>query len=303
MDHLRAIGTFLRCAESTSFTQAARHMGLTPQAVSHQIAQLEQMVGARLFNRTTRRIGLTEEGEQFHAHCKAGVASIADGLHALSLRHDEAIGTVRLCVPNGISQAFIMGLLPRFLERHPRVFVDMLVQNEAPDVVGQGIDVGIIGGELPSSSLVARRVASFRLVLCASGDYIARHGAPARLEDLRHHRCVAYRRPRSGKLVDWSFTQKSGVVTLSIDAALTVGDTEALRHAVLNGAGIGQVPSFYVQPHLASGRLVRLLPDHVTAPMPLHIYVPRRKQLPLRSRVLADFLLAELRANPAFAAS
>ena len=295
---VRAIGTFLRCAETGSFSKAAFDLGMTPQAVSGQIKQLEDWVQVRLFHRTTRKVSLTEEGTIFFEHCKTGIEAIDEGVSALKNSTSEAVGTVRLAMPYVISRGYIIPILSEFFERYPRVSVELIIQNQNPDVVEQGVDLGIGSGPMPKGSIIARRLASVELVLCASPDYLDRHGTPTSVDDLRNHRCVALRNPRTGKIMPWTFKRGKGAVTLDLAGCLTTNDSDTQRQAVLEGIGIGQLASFYVAPHVRAGRLRPLLIGYTAPPYSFYLYMLKRTKIPLKTRVLADFLYKALRKHP-----
>ena len=298
MEHLRRFSTFVHAARAGNFSIAARQLSITPQAVSNQVGQIEKWLDVRLFNRTTRKISLTEEGATLFECCKAGIDAIEDGIRALQERTQEAIGTVRVTVPYGLSQALVVPLLPSLLERYPRISIELLVQNEMPDIVQHAIDVGILGGMLPIGSVVARKVATFEMLLCASPTYLKEHGAPRTMEDLRKHRCINLRDPLSGKIYPWTFRHRGQLMTLDLHGALAVNDTETHRRAVLNGAGVGQIASFFAAPHFRSKRLKPLLLGYVAPPIDIYLYVPRRTQMPRKNRLVADFLFDELRNHP-----
>jgi DNA-binding transcriptional LysR family regulator len=297
---LRTIGTFVRCAELGSFSKAALELGMTPQAVSGQINQLEEWVQVRLFHRTTRKINLTEEGASFFEHCKAGVESIDEGVRALRETTSEAVGTVRLAMPYVISRGYIVPILSQFFESYPRVSIELIIQNQNPDVVEQSVDLGIGSGPMPKGSIIARRLASVHLVLCASPDYLRLHGTPRSMEDLHDHRCVALRHPRTGKIMPWTFKGDRGDVTIDISSCLTTNDTDTQRQAVLEGVGIGQLASFYVARHVRAGRLTPLLIGYTAPPYWFYLYMLKRTKIPLKTRVLADFLYEALRKHPDF---
>ncbi|MYZ47587.1 LysR family transcriptional regulator [Propylenella binzhouense] len=297
---LRAIGTFVRCAEIGSFSKAALELGMTPQAVSGQIKQLEDWVQVRLFHRTTRKISLTEEGASFFEHCKSGMETIDDGVRALREATSEAVGTVRLAMPYVISRGYITPLLGRFFDLYPRVSIELIVQNQNPDVVEQSVDLGIGSGPMPKGSIIARRLASVELVLCAAPAYLERFGTPASIADLKRHRCVALRHPRTGKIMPWTFKGESGTVTLDLEGCLTTNDTDTQRQAVLSGVGIGQLASFYVAPNVRAGLLSPLLIGYTAPPYHFYLYMLKRTKIPLKTRVLADYLYRELRSLPDF---
>jgi DNA-binding transcriptional LysR family regulator len=298
MDHLRRLSIFVHAARAENFSAAARQLGITPQAVSGHISELEHWLDVRLFNRTTRKISLTEEGAMLFERCKSGIDSIEDGIRELQERTQEAFGTVRLTVPYGLSQALVVPLLPKLLERYPRITIELLVQNEMPDIVQHAIDVGILGNALPMGSVVARKIASFEMMLCASPRYLKQHGTPRTVEDLKQHRCVNLRDPLTGKIYPWTFRHRDQILNLDLHGALAVNDTETHRRAVLNGTGIGQVASFFAAPHFRTKRLKPLLLGYSAPPIDIYLYIPRRTQLPRKNRLVADFLFEELRAHP-----
>jgi DNA-binding transcriptional LysR family regulator len=297
---LRSISTFVRSAQTGSFSKAALELGITPQAVSGHIKQLEDWAGVRLFHRTTRKISLTEEGWAFYERCKSGMESIEEGLRGLREATDEAVGTVRLAVPYAISRGFIVPVLASFFERYPRVAVDLIIQNHSPDLVDQGVDLGIASGTMPKSSLIARKVGAAELILCAAPSYLRAHGKPRTMNDLNKHRCVTLRHPRTGKIMPWTFRSGDKSVTLDIAGYLTTNDTDTQRQAVLEGIGIGQLASFFVSPHLRAGRLEPLLIGYIAPPIRFYLYMPRRTKIPKKTRVLADHLYRALSHHPDF---
>jgi len=297
---LRGISTFIRSAEVRSFSKAARELGITPQAVSSQVKQLEEWAGVSLFHRTTRRISLTEEGAVFYERCRTGIEAIDDGVRSLRNAADELSGTVRVSVPYYISRTYILPVLSEFLSRHPRVTVEMVAQNEYPDFVGQGIDIAVMSRHLPRDSFIARKIASVKLILCASPGYLSRHGSPKTPEDLRRHHCVTLRHPTTGKLLPWSFQRGKKIVAVDAPGTLTVNDTDTQRQAVLNGVGIGQLASFFVYPHVKQGRLKTLLMGYVAPPIDIYLCMENRTKIPKRVTALFDFVYHELSTHEDF---
>jgi DNA-binding transcriptional LysR family regulator len=297
MDQLRAITTFIRAAQSGSISGAARALGLTPQAASKHILNLEQWAGVRLFNRTTHNISLTEEGLAFYERCKPAVESIEEGLIGLRDVTKDPVGTVRMAVPHGILR-LVGPLMGRFLDQYPRVCIDLIAHGQSPDVVQERIDVGIQGGRLPDSSLVARKFASIQLVPCATPAYLDTYGTPKTMEDLKGHRCIKIRQPESGITLPWTFRQGHEVVTFDVPASLTTNDGDVELQAVLSGAGIGQLATFRIASHVRAQRLKPLLIGYVSEHYGLYVYMLRRTSIPKKNRVLADFLYEELKQHP-----
>lgn len=297
---LRGIEVFVRSAQTGSFSKAALDLGMTPQSVSSQVKSLEDRVGVRLFHRTTRKISLTEEGWHFYERCRSGLDSIEEGLRTLTEATDEVFGVVRLAAPYGLCRAYITPILPQFLDMYPRVSVELITHYQTPDIVEKGVDVGITSGHLPQSSIIARKFASIELILCAAPSYLAARGVPQTVEDLHQHRCVTLRHPHTGKIMPWTFQNGKEIVTLDIQGALATSDTDTQRQAVLAGAGIGQLASFFVSPQAAAGRLKPLLIGYVAPPISFYLYLPRRSKIPRKTRALADFLYGALRRNKDF---
>ena len=298
MDKLRALTTFIRITRAGSFSKAARELGVTPQAASYQVKQLERWVGVRLFNRTTRKLSLTEEGVSFYGTCVTAVDAIDEGVRNLHDATEEAFGKVRVAAPHGLCWRFIAPSIGRFLERYPRVSIELIVQNQVPDLVAQSIDVGILGDPLPENSMVARRIGTVQHVLCATPAYLKRHGTPRVMEDLRRHRCINLRNWITGQIVPWTFQKGDSVVTEDMAANLTTNDGDSELQAVLNGAGIALVSTFRIAPYIRSKRLKALLIGYVSQQYGLYVYMPRRIQIPKKNRLLADFLFDELRNHP-----
>jgi len=207
------------------------------------------------------------------------------------------VGTVRLAVPHGIVQ-LVGPLMGRFLDQYPRVCIDLIAHSQSPDVVQERIDVGIQGGRLPDSSLVARKFASIQLVLCATPAYLKKYGTPKDMEDLKSHRCIKIRQPESGITLPWTFRQGHEVVIFDVPASLTTNDGDVELQAILSGAGIGQLATFRVASHVRAKRLKPLLIGYVSEHYGLYVYMLRRTSIPKKNRVLADFLYEELKRHP-----
>jgi len=298
MENLRALVTFTRIARAGNFSIAARELGISPQAASSQMKALERRVGVRLFHRTTRNMTLTEEGMKFYSACVTAIEAIDEGVRSLRAASQEAFGMVRVAAPHGLGWRLVAPLLGKFLAAHPRVSIDLVIQNRVPDLVQQGIDVGVLGDPLPESSMVARRFGSVQLILCATPGYLRRHGTPASLEDLRNHQCINFRSWITQRIIPWAFRHGEDVLAEELSARLTTNDGDSQLQAVLSGAGIAQLSSYRAAPYIRAQRLKPLLLGHVSDTYGLYVYMPRRKQAPRRARALADFLYDELSTHP-----
>ncbi len=295
MDRLRWITTFLAVAGAGNFSRAARGLHVSPQAVSAQMSQLEDWLGVRLFLRTTRRMALTEEGRLFLDRCQGGLQLIEAGERELRERRDEAVGSLRLVASPSLGQVLVAPLVARFCEQYPRLQVELLTQHQFPDVVDLGADVGVIGGELPTSSLVARKAGRFTHVLCASPGYLEAHGTPATALELSSHRCIGLRHPHTGRIWPWTFEADGHVMAIEPALVMVTQNPAVQRQLVLHGAGIAQVADYFARPHLQSGALVEVSIGYTGPRIDVHVFMPRREHVPRRSRLLSDFLFEGLK--------
>lgn len=298
MENLRGISTFIRIAQLGNFSRAARELGITPQAASIHIKRLETWAGVRLFNRSTRKVSLTDEGESFFRTCATAVGAIDEEVARMRENSQEVFGTVRVSAPAGIGTRFVAPALRSFLEEYPRVSVDLLVQNRVPDVVGERIDLGILPDPLPDSTLVARRVVTSPFVLCASSAYLRRHGTPQTLDDLARHRRIDLRSWMSNTVRAWRLRQGDEVVTFDGPPSLVTNDADSLVEAMLSGVGIGLTPLYRVAPYLHSGRLETVMDGMVEGELSWSLYMQQRKHVPRKVRALADYLYQVLTTHP-----
>lgn len=297
------IKLFSRVAELGSFTRAAAEMDITPQGASQVIRDLERTLGVRLLNRSTRKLSLTQEGKVFLEHCREGIRSIDQAMEQIRAANDRVAGQLRIAVtPAGLAP-LVMPIVTRFLQSNELATADVVVDNYVPDVVGRGIDVGVISGGLPSSTLVARKVAGFRTVLCASPAYLKHRGTPRSLADLKDHVFVRLLNPQAqSRSVPYAWRDGGSRVVLDLKYGLQTDNGDVALAATLAGAGIAQLASWRVRRELAEGRLKLLSLPFVPSPFGVYVYTARRADLPLRTRALTDYLLGELRNLPEFRA-
>jgi len=218
--------------QTGNFSRAARELGITPQSASAHVKQLEEWTGVRLFNRSTRKMSLTEEVESFYRTCVAAIGSIDEEVSRMRDSSQEVFGTVRVAAPGGLGSHFVAPALGRFLEKYPRVSVDLLAQNRIPDAVAEGIDVGILPHPLPDTTLIARRVVTSRLVLCASPLYLQRHGRPQTIEDIVRHRRVDLRSWINNAVRPWRLRRGDEIVISEVRGSLVTNDGDSLIEVV-----------------------------------------------------------------------
>jgi DNA-binding transcriptional LysR family regulator len=300
MDELRAVTLFVRAAEAGSFHRAAQALGMTPQAVSKSVRQLEGHLGVRLFNRTTRKSTLTEEGQRLLDAVRGSLEGLVAALYGArrAVRDDE--GVIRVSAGGAVGRRVLMPLLAEFSRRHPAIEFDLLLEDGATDLVDARIDVGFRAGNPPAAQVVARRLFAIQQIVCAAPGYLAAHGVPRRIADLARHRCTGYRQPGTGRAFPWEFQVKGDIVFQAMSAVLCCSDPEAEMRAVIAGMGIGQIDGINAAAPIRDGRLVPLLAAHVTERMGLYLYYPRRADMPGRVRRFVDFAAERLKGGEAF---
>lgn len=290
MDNLNGIVAFVRTAETLSFVEAGRKLGISASAVGKAIAKLEASLGVRLFHRTTRRVSLTHEGQHFHERCHRILEELRDAEAMLSKAAQTPRGRLRVSLPV-IGYRFLLPVLPAFSARYPDVELDLDFNDRIVDVVEGGFDAVIRSGLLTDSSLMSRRLGPFRFVLCASPEYVARMGQPRTVAELVEHDCVRYRFPTTGRLQPWTFGDDEPP---RLRTSMTCNNMEALRGAVIAGFGIGFVPDFLVRDALACGSLVTVLDDLAIPPGQFSVLWPSSRQLSPKLRVFVDFMCERL---------
>lgn len=286
---LDSLAVFVRVVDVGGFSAAARTLGLSKSAVSKQISRLEARLGIRLLNRTTRRLSLTEAGALFYEGCQRMVAEAEAAEAAVTHLAAAPRGTLRVNAPVSFAMLHLAPILPELMESCPELSVDLTLNDRLVELVEEGYDVAVRIGRLADSSLIARRLAPARSVICAAPDYLARHGAPRRPEDLAGHNCLLYSYHSERSL--WRFAGPSGTTSVRVAGRLQANNGDALRAALLAGAGIGRLPTFIVGDDLRAGRLLRLLPDWpLGEDAAVHAVYPAGRALSPKIRVFVDFL-------------
>ncbi len=287
MEDLGAILAFVKAAELRSFTHASRALGITPSGVGKSIARLETSLGVRLLHRTTRRIGLTDDGAVFFEQCRRILDELESARGLMSNRGAAPRGRLRVSIPVTIGKRIIIPELPRFLAEHPDVDLDVSLSDRRVNLVEDGIDVAIRIGTLVDSSLVARPIGQQQVVTIASAAYLA---AVASLGDLALRRCISFRLPSTGRERAWTFRLEGRAVEWRPRSFLVLDDSEALVSAVQAGLGVTQVPSYMADDALASGELVEVIPHLRAHPDPIHAVFTSRHNMPARTRAFVEFV-------------
>mgnify|MGYP003703463705 FL=1 len=288
MDRFKEMATLVAVVDAGSFVQAAERLRSSKAAVSRIVADLEGRLGARLLNRTTRRLSLTEAGQAYVERCRQILDEVdeADGLAGMST--SRAVGLLRVNAPYTFGVVHLAPLWGPFMQMHPDVTLDISLSDRVVDLVEEGFDLAVRISDMPDSSLVTRRLAGSAVVMCAAPDYLHEHGHPRTLEDLAHHHIIAYSYWRQGDT--WSFDSPQGRQAVLTRPRLRANNGDICRAAALAGQGIVLQPTFLVGEDIQQGRLVRVLPELVAPELGVYAVYPSRKHLSAKVRALVDFL-------------
>ncbi len=289
MDRFLQMQTFAAVADAGSFIGAADSLGVSKAAVSRHIADLEARLGVRLIHRTTRRLALTEEGGLFLARSRELIAGVEAAEAELGARGGAARGLLRINAPVSFGIRQLAPLWPEFQHRYPEVRLDVELADRVVDLVEEGYDLAIRIADLPDSSLISRQLATTRIVLCASPEYLARHGEPRHPTDLADHATIAYSYWEGRD--EWRFDGPDGEASVRIDPQLFSNNGDTCRAAALAHCGIILQPTFLVGDDLAAGRLVELLPDYRALELGIYALYPTRKHVAPKVRAMIEFLL------------
>lgn len=291
-DRIGAMRAFARVGAGRSFVGAARELGLSAGAVSRRVAQLENHLGCRLLQRTTRRVSLTEAGSLYLRECEELLARLDQADAALADYADSPRGTLRIALPNLYGQRRVAPLLPKFMTLYPELQLQLTFDDRFVDLVASRIDAAVRIGDLQDGDYRGRRLVPNRRYLCATPGYLERAGIPTAIEDLRQHACLHFAPLLNGPV--WQFRKESETAEVRIDPVLQSDNAEALRLAALGGQGIALLADFVIEDDLAAKRLLPILSDWTVAESWVWVVFPHAPMVPKKTRVLIDFLVAEL---------
>jgi DNA-binding transcriptional LysR family regulator len=287
MEGFGAIPVFVAVVENGGFSPAARALGISKSAVSKRINQLEQHLGVRLLHRTTRKLSLTEAGERYFEHATQALAAAGQAEDAVTELQGEPQGQLRINAPMSFGRLHVAPLIPKLLKRCPKLQIDLVMDDRKVDLVAGGFDVAIRAGNLPDSTLIARKLAPCRHVLCASPDYIDRYDRPGTPAELTGHNCVLY--SYSSDADEWTLIGEGELETVAVSGSYKVNNSEALLEALRQGVGIGRLPTFVAGPDLKTGRLVKLFESYRIPDITIYAVFPEREYLPAKVRTFLDF--------------
>jgi len=281
---------FAETAKHGSFAAAARELGGAPSTVAKAVARLEASLRVKLFHRTTRQVSLTPDGERLFQRCQRVLAELDELEADAAGARAEVVGTLRIDMPIVYGKQVVMPVLAELRRRHPRLQLDVRLQDGFADLVRDGIDVAVRVGELQDSTLVARRFDRQTLVLCASPRYLAEQGTPRTVDDLKSHTAVVFRMPTSGRNRPWQLRQRDRPVDLQPSTSVRINDGEGMVAAACLGLGLVQVPDYMAAAELRRGDLIEVLPSCRPEAQPISAVVPSGRLVPARVRVLLEAL-------------
>jgi DNA-binding transcriptional LysR family regulator/transcription elongation GreA/GreB family factor len=292
-DDILGMAFFARVVEARSFSDAARSLGLSKSAVSARVSRLEERLGVRLLHRTTRKLALTADGVRLYERC-ARVAAEADAAAEIAAGASAAPrGVLRVHASPAFAQTHLTKPIDEFMEAYPEVRLELRLGDRVPDIGADGVDVSIvIAQRLTDSGLLARKLATSRVVTCAAPDYLRRKGIPFRPQDLVHHQCLSH---SVAQFEDWHFDTEEGSVSITPGARMLADDIRFLRQTTLEGLGIAMFPEILVAEDLAAGRLHRVLDDFQTIELTVHALHPHARHAPASVRAFLDHLAAWFR--------
>lgn len=299
MDHFHAITAFVRVVETGSFARAAERLDRSVSAVSRQVAELEAHLGARLLNRTTRRLSLTETGRAFHERAVQLLADLEEAEAAVGAATLEPRGTLRLTCATTFGIQHLAPAIAAYAGRHPRVRFDVELSDRVVDIVEEGFDLAIRIGAVGSQALIARRIGTTTLVCCAAPAYLARHGTPRTPEDLAGHPCLTYAYSADRNV--WRFTDAAGAGhAVEVSGPAHSNNGAMLTALGVAGLGIHMEPDFVVAPDVRAGRLVRILADYTPESGAINAVYPSRRHLSAKVRSFIDFVSLRFAEDPAW---
>ena len=296
MDIFTAMKVYCSVVENDSLADAARKMNVSPSVVSKHLSALEDHLGVRLLNRTTRRLSITEEGAAYYERCKQIITDIAEAEIEVSSAHTAPRGLLKITAPVTFAHRHLTPHLPKFLDMFPEVEVQVQVNDRVVDLVDEGIDLAIRISQLKDSSLIARRLAPNRRYIAATPEYLERNGTPKSVDDLKDHRLITW--PPGNPLNDWHFLIDGVDRIIKVKGAIAVNEGDAILTTLLAGGGLGMTQEFLAGPFVKEKKLVPLLEEIVREDNPIYAVYPSSRHLSPKVRAFVDFLVKTYGPKP-----
>jgi len=297
LDSLSDMSVFVQVVDAGSFTVASEKLGMSKSVVSKYVSRLEDRLGARLLNRTTRKLSLTEAGRGFYERSQRILEEINEAEAEVTRLQDHPRGRLRINAPMSFGILHIAPALPDFIAQFPQISVDMNLDDRKLDVIEEGFDVSVRIAELPDSSLVAKRLGPCRHLVVASPAYLDRHGTPTSPDDLGKHKILTFSYQESTYL--WHFLSRDNqIISTAVEGTVQTNNSLAIREALLGGLGIARIPTFVVGRDIQEGRLTPLLVDYKILEMSIYLVYPVRRHLSPKVRAFVDFMASRICGEP-----
>ncbi len=288
MDQLNSMKAFVAVADAGHFATASERLGLSRAMASKLVMDLEAHLGLRLLNRTTRKVSLTDPGAAYLERCRDILAALEEAEREIAAQASEPVGRLRVTAPMSFGASHVAPQIAVFTARHPRVNVDLVLNDRLVDLVEEGYDLAIRIGRLADSSLIAKRIGATRAVACASPDYLAAHGRPRKPADLANHECVLYSYASAGAV--WTFSGRDGEETVRVGGRVACNNGEAICAMAIKGLGVILQPDFIVSSHLRSGALQQILTEYNKEATGVYAIHASHRHVPLKLRMFVELL-------------
>jgi len=298
MNKLQAMEVFIQVVDAGSFTRAADTLQMPKATVSTLIAALESSLASKLLHRTTRHVSVTSDGAAYYERCVRILSDVRDAEESLSRHRFSPSGRLRVDAPTGLASEILIPALPDFFERYPDITLELGSTDRPVDLVEEGVDCAVRGGELVDESLIARRVGIINFVTCAAPSYIERFGMPLHPSDLERHRCVNYFSAKNGRVSQWDFTRDGERIEVMLPGRIALNDSTSYVKAGMAGLGVITMTDYLLTELLATGRMVRLLPEWRCDPIAVHVVYPHNRHLSAKVRVFVEWVAELFAANP-----
>jgi DNA-binding transcriptional LysR family regulator len=295
---MTSMATFVKVVESGGFSAAARTLGMSPSMVTAHVQSLEERLGVRLLNRSTRRVSLTEVGHAYYERCSQVLADVEDADQIAQALQSTPRGTLRLNTSIAIPP-LLAPVITEFVALYPEVSINLTMTDRMIDLVEEGFDLAVRNMSVPDSSLVVRRVATYRFVVAGAPSYLAARGAPKQPADLAHHNCLVYSHSAWGN--EWRFAAPNGEQSVTVRGNLQANSDNALRLAAVHGQGLALAPSFLLIDEIKAGRLIPVLTEFLQTENAINAIYPHRHHLSAKVRSLIDLLARHFHTDPAWA--
>ncbi|WP_342119436.1 LysR substrate-binding domain-containing protein [Pseudoduganella sp. OTU4001] len=298
MNKLQAMEVFVQVVDTGGFTRASENLQLPKATVSTLVASLETALSVKLLHRTTRQVSVTADGAAYYERCLRILADVKDAEESLSRSRLNPSGRLRVDAPTGLSAELLVPSLPSFFEQYPDIQLELSSTDRVIDLIEEGVDCAVRGGQLSDSSLIARRVGMLNFVTCAAPSYLERYGTPSHPRELERHLCINYFSSKSGRVYPWDYTRDGERIEMTLPGRVALNDSNSYIQAGLAGLGIIMMTDVQLASRGAGGRLVRVLEDWVTDPLPIHVVYPQNRHLSAKVRVFVEWVADLMAGHP-----